>query len=258
MSTVDECLNAGCDPEAWVNNGWIDYLVMGDYNYSCLGLKVESFAAFCKGKCELYTQMGDMAGGCWKDAPKVTGRSSAMSPGKEGYYGMLLNNHEARAIANNHYHWGTDGIAFWNICCHIGTRGKGTGPEYRGRMFEWMNSVIYPERCRTESRTYHYVPFYKGFGKFKGIKNYAVAEEFCSPMGAVRGKTVELTTIEERSIFDFRMADGVDGTPVNGKLRFRIMNWSEASELQADINGKDLTLDLLPDPDITGKHHLER
>ncbi len=236
MSTVEECLNAGCDPEAWVKNSWIDFLVTGDYNCTVPDLPIEQFAGFCKGRCDLYAQMGDLCGGVWRNKPVITGRGLAQDPGKTGYASICLDNAEARGAAKNHYHWGADGIAFWNIACCTGSRGKKTGPEQRARMFEWMNQAIDPEKVDKNPRIYHYLPLYKGMEKLKGSKkNYAVVEEMHSPMGAKRGQVLDFTD-SDRKVFKFRMADGANGEPVNATLKFRLINWNKKNMLKVDIN----------------------
>lgn len=184
MSTVEECLNAGCDPETWAKNDMIDFLVVADYNYSYPNLKVEEFAAFCKGHCKLYAQMGDMLGGVWKGKPEIHDRGLASIPGEKGYNSMILTNEEARACAANHYRWGADGIAFWNIACSIGTRGAKVGPEQRSRMLDWMNEVINPQKLFHQPRTYHYLPLYKGM-KEKAEKNMPCALKTAALWGRV-------------------------------------------------------------------------
>jgi len=234
-STIEACWLAGCDPETWVRNGWIDYLVVAEHNCTWPGTRVDEFVPFCRGRCELYVQMGDMMGGVWQGKPRIVGRGVAQFA--EGYWGMLLSNEEARGAAANFFAWGADGVAFWNISCNIGNQGKWHSPEQRARTLGWMNEVIRPERVTTRPRTYHYLPLYKGIHIPE--RNYAYRENLCSPLGERKGQILEFPAAEvgQRKTFEFRLADGRDGSKVAGRLRFRVLHCDADSRVRVDVNG---------------------
>jgi len=215
-STIEECRLAGCDPATWVKNGWIDYLIVAEHNCTWPGTHIEESKIFCKNRCEVYVQMGDMMGGCWQGKPRITGREIAQF--KESYNGMLLTNEEARAAAYNFYTWGADGIAFWNISCNTGTQGKWSGPASRKRIFGWMNRVIDLKKAKNGKRVYHYLPLYKGISQRE--PNYTYKEELRSPIGAFKGQVLTFSTEDagKRKTFRFRMADGRTGD--NGNLNY--------------------------------------
>lgn len=238
LSTLEECLDAGCDPRVWVEKGWLDYLIVAEYNCTWPGTRVDEFAPFCRGRCKLLAQMGDGNGGVWKGRPAITGRGEAMHAGFGACYaGMLLTPAEARGAAHNFYTWGANGISFWNICCTIGTRGKQTGQAHRRRMFAWMNEVVDPEKVRRGSRCYHYLPLYKGMDVRPG--NYAVRRALCSPNGAFKGTVLEFTDAMRgvRQVFPFRMADGRQGEALRGELRWRVLHCPGCNPFTVDING---------------------
>ena len=238
-STLDECWLAGCDPESWVRNGWIDYLIVAEHNSTWPGTRVDEFKAFCGGSCPVYAQMGDMMGGTWRGKPVVKGRGLAQTDAfGECYSGMLLTGAEARGAACNYYAWGADGIAFWNVACNMGKQGKWNGPEQRGRMFSWMNAVIGPEQAWAGERRYHYLPLYKGMAAL-GNRNYFYQEPNRSPFGAFKGQVIEFprASIGERQVFRFRMADGRNGECVTGTLRFRMFHCAGAEQFSVDLNG---------------------
>lgn len=211
-STLAECLDTGCDVEAWAKNGWLDFLVAAEYNDPWPGTRLEEFAPL-KAYCPVYAQMSDTL----------------------GYRDIRLDNDTARAIAKNYREWGADGIAFWNISCTTGTRGKHVGPEHRKRMFDWMNVAIDP--ASTGPRRYRYVPLYKGLDKKAAA--YRVKENLRSPIGGYRSTIVTFTpeTVGKRQVFPFRMADGRRGEKLSGELRFAVLGAGGASPIVADING---------------------
>jgi len=239
-STIEECWLEGADVRTWVENGWIDYVVAAEYNDTWPGTRVDEFVPFCKGRCEVYAQMGNIIGSSWKGKPVITGRGEYLANDREpGYVSMRINNEEARGAAANYSAWGADGISFWNISCSTGTRGKGNeiGPEHRARMFAWMNEAIDPARVEAGKRTYHYVPLYKGLQESKS--NYFYHGNLQSPLGGVRSQVLEFPAEDrgKRKAFRFRMADGRNGEKLAGTLRFRVLHCGQDAEVTVDVNG---------------------
>jgi len=235
-STLKECWIAGLDVRTWVERGWLDYLIIADWNYTVPDLPVEEFAAFTRDSgCSLYVQMGDMMGGTWTGKPRIRGRGLAQFT--ENYHGMLLTNAEARAAAHNFYTWGADGISFWNICCNMGTKGKWASPEQNARTIGWMNEVSSPERVKQSTRHYHYLPLYKRDNILE--RNYAFNENGITPTGERRAQVLTFPPNEagQRKVFKFKMADGRDGEKLAGRLRFRMLHLAPTDEIAIDING---------------------
>jgi len=196
--------------------------------------------------------MGDGLGGVWRGPPVVAGRGPALHAGfGPCYAGMLLTPAEARAAAANFYAWGADGISFWNIACSIGTRGKQTGEAHRQRMFAWMAEAADRAAVARGPRCYHYLPLYKGMETHPG--NHAVHLPFCSPHGAPKTATLEFNAASQgaRLLFPFRTADGRNGEPVRGVLRFRALHCPARNPFLLDINGIPLKVSAVgdaPDP----------
>ena len=121
----------GLDPRAWVERGWIDFLIQADWNCTNPHIPVAEFAAFCRdANCTHHVRMGNMMGGGWGAKPFATGRKTAAYKGNKSYGGMVLTPEEARGAAANIYGFGADGIGLWNICCNLGPHHKAdaTGP----------------------------------------------------------------------------------------------------------------------------------
>jgi len=241
-STIDECCEAGCDVRSWVEKGWVNDVVVAEYNNTWPGTQVDQFAEFCNGRCNLYVQMSNQCGAIQREPrPRITGRGPYQSSKRgEGYNGMLLMPDEARGAAANYYAWGADGIAFWNIACTTGDSSRSEGGQaHRSRMFDWMNQVLDPKTIDSGPRRYHYIPIYKGIGALPA-RNYAFQAEGHSPAGACKGQVIsfDCSTIGKRQAFAFRMADGRDGSSVQGRLRFRTFQILEPRQLEVDINGR--------------------
>ena len=237
-STLAECRQAGLDPQVWVENDWLDYLAVCDFNFSDPQIPIDEFAAFTDDtKCSLLLQMGDMIGGVWRGKPSMKDRQRGLAIHTDSYYGYLNSAAEARATAYNAYAWGADGVAFWNICCNMHDNAKWCGPEQRARMMGWLNAVATLESVLAGPRHYHFLPLYKW--QETPRRNYAVNEQFCSPLG---GRHCQILTFSQeaigrRQVYAFRMADGRDGRPLSGLLRFQIFHIESGNEVAIDING---------------------
>ncbi len=90
-------------------------------------------------------------------------------------------------------------------------------------------------------------------------RNYAYLENGRSPHGAFKGLTLYfhegLTGV--RQALPFRMADGRDGEPLTGSMRFRIIHGDEEDSFDVDVNGAAVAAEQLErtvdrgDPEMT-------
>ena len=244
--TIRTCWLAGLDVETWVQKGWIDYLVVSTWNEIDPQLKVDDFARFTRGHCQLLAHFNDMLGGMWTGLPKITGRGVAQNG--ESYAGMALTAAEARACAHNYYSWGADGVFFWNVASDIGDR---MDTEQRKRNWEWMNAIISPERALSGTRRYHYLPLYKWSVSRRPptveqpssstvTRSYAWYGPGQSPLGTMKTQIIRFPpeSVGQRQVYRFRMADGRNGEKLNGKLRFPIFYVEPGDKVEIDINGR--------------------
>ena len=238
-STIEECRQAGLDPQAWVASDWLDYLAVCDFNFSDPQIPVEQFASFTGGtKCSLLLQMGDMIGGVWQGKPSVQDRNRGLAVFMDNYHGLLNTDAEARATAYNAYAAGADGVAFWNICCNMNDdTTKWGGPEHRARMLSWMNAVAGPRTAVAGPRHYHFLPMWKWLET--PWRNYPVNRQYHSPTGNTNCQIVTFNPdrIGSRRAYAFRMADGRNGERLRGTLRFQIFHVDAGDEFAIDING---------------------
>ncbi len=245
-STLDECRDAGLDPQAWVANGWLDYLAACDYNYSDPQIPIEQFASFTGDtECSLLQQMGDMIGGVWQGKPSMQDRQRGSAVFMDNYHGLLNTDAEARATAYNGYAAGADGVAFWNICCNMDSGGHWGGPEHRARMLSWMNAVADPQTVLAGPRHYHFLPMWKWLET--PWRNYAVNRQYHSPTGNTNCQILTFGSdrVGTRQVYAFRMADGSNGERLQGTLRFQVFHVDGDDEFAIDLNGAPLSVQVV-------------
>ena len=240
--SVAACWLAGVDIEAWVERGWIDYVVVSTWNNTDPQLRVDGFTKFTKpAGVETIVVMGNMIGAIWGGAPTILNRDVAMSAKHgNGYIGMLITEAEARGAAANYYAWGADSISFWNVGIHFGGEATAT-PQQRDRIRRWTRAVQSPERVNAGPRHYHYLPMGKGISRRKPpSRNYPWYDEGRSPLGHVNGPVLQFTADRagERLAFPFRMADGRNGEKLEGTLRFWVYHIAETDRIEVDLNGQ--------------------
>tara|TARA_A100001037_G_scaffold158787_1_gene143201 strand:+ start:4161 stop:5762 length:1602 start_codon:yes stop_codon:yes gene_type:complete len=232
----------GLDPRAWVERGWIDFLIQADWNCTNPHIPVAEFAAFCRdANCTHHVRMGNMMGGGWGAKPFATGRKTAAYKGNKSYGGMVLTPEEARGAAANIYGFGADGIGLWNICCNLGAHHKAdaTGPDrskFQRDMIDWIAAVDAPEKVWAAPRHYHFLPVYKKERLL--ARNYPVNGHNVSPTGAPC-QIVEFDAKSRgfRQVYRFPMADGRNGENLRGHLRLRILAATPDDRFAFDING---------------------
>ena len=115
--TLEECRLVGLDLVSWLRQGYLDYVILGDFEHNDPQIPVEEFVSAAKGTdCSVLIQMADTIGGLWHGQPSMKDRGRGTAIYRDCYNGLLNTDAEARATAYNAYAWGADGIGFWNIC----------------------------------------------------------------------------------------------------------------------------------------------
>jgi len=241
-------LVCGLDPRTWVTHGWLDYIIQCDFNCTDPQVPVAEFASFCRdSQCTHHVRMGNMMGGRWNSKPHVTGRKTAYK-GSKGYGGMLLTPEEACGAAANIYGFGADGVGFWNLCCNMGMRHKPTAhpgvprAEFQQDIIDWAREAADPEKVWGGRRVYHFLPIYKGERLM--VRNYAVNGLRTGPFG----ESTQIVILRPegegfRHVFRFLMADGKDGRPLKGTLRWRVLQSTPQDKVSFDLNGHPLDAD---------------
>ncbi len=241
--SVETCWMAGVDIEQWVQQGWIDFIVISTWNNTDPQIRVGEFARFTRpAGVDTIVVMGNMIGNIHSGPPKILDRPIAMSGehAPQSYLGMLITESEARGAAANYYAWGANSISFWNVGCHFGKVGNAE-PEQQSRIARWTTAVGSKESVLAGPRTYRYLPMGKGMLSRKPpVRNYPWYDEGRSPLGQVMSPilTFDQDHLGHRLAFPFRMADGRDGKPLDGRLTFWVYHLGEKQQLDVDINGQ--------------------
>ena len=255
-SSLYLCLLGGLDPRCWVRNGWMDYLAQCEYNCTNMQIPAAEFAEFClDSNCDHLVRMGYMLGGAWNGKPQVTDRKVRHGTAT-GYRSMLVEPDEARATAANAYGFGADGIAYWNLCCHL-RKIHDSSDEYRRRrrlITEWTREIVSAENAFADTRRYHFVPIYKN--QSLPIRNYPVNDLRTGPLGSVAQIITFFPGCEGyRHIYRFLMADGRKGEELEGRLRCRILQSTLDDAFTLDLNGRPIDearvrRDFVPDDEL--------
>lgn len=229
-----ECRNVGLDPRTWVENDWIDYLTVGDYNFTDPHLPIEEFADFTQGTgCRLFFQMGDMIGGAHRGKPDVRPERAGACLPTQGYISALNTKAEARGAALNAYSQGAEGVSFWNITCSMGDN---TDDEHKQRMLGWVEQVIDPEQIRVADKRYHFFPLWKR--DQIPPSNHRCLDDGKSVFGGAQTQVLTFhdDELKQRKVYRFRMADGKDSQTLSGTLRFRLFHCGPEDKIAIDIN----------------------
>ena len=254
------CHLSGLDPRAWVQKGWMDYLIQCDYNNTNPQVPTYEFSEFCKGtNCTHHVRMGNMMGSSWSKKPYMVGRKTAAYQNNPGYGGMVLEPDEARGAAANIYGFGADGIGLWNICCNMGTMHKpdqtgASREKFQQDMFTWIAEIISSEKVWSAPRRYHFIPIYKR--EKLPVRNYAVNALRIGPTGSLcQIINFGHDSLGYRQVYRFLMADGSKGNLLKGKLRARFLDSTLEDDFELDINGKKIARnkikrDFLPDDEL--------
>jgi len=245
--SVDACWLAGADIESWVENNWIDYIVVSTWNNTDPQLRVDQFSRITRRKnVDVIVVMGNMMGCIDAGPPMILDRPVAMSAKHAAnYQGMLLTASEARGAAANFFAWGADSISFWNVGIHFGSEPT-AALEQQQRIAEWTKAVSSLESIYAGPRTYRYLPMGKGISDRKPpIRNYPWYDEGHSPLGHRNSPIISFAedAVGRRQAFPFLMADGRKGESLEGTLTFWVYALDHPSQLSVDINGEAIAAD---------------
>ena len=145
--TVEECQSQGLDAPGWISEGLLNYLAPGDVMYSDLNAPYDRFTQLARASdCLVY--------------PALLPWSSLRMRRRLG--GMPISLEQQRAIAQNFYGAGADGISFYN---HFVT--LNWAPFYP-MMLQNLVDLKSPPRVSRGNRHYVFEPIWagcKGFGE---------------------------------------------------------------------------------------------
>jgi hypothetical protein len=221
----------GLDPAAWIKAGWIDYVAPSDFMWLDYGTHVEDFAALCEGtECGVYPCLNPFAAE-WVDHRAINGY--ATNPVNFNRRVFFSEEH-IRGLMKNYHSWGADGIYSFNFCCETIDN-----PDW---VCQTHDVATEPASDRSEKKaSYFFLPIWRRDRSHSG--------------GDQTRRTVRITRYDNmRAAIPFRMADGRNGQPLDGRLRFRVYNLHDSEGLDLDINDAPIPVDAIIERRKTNIH----
>jgi hypothetical protein len=228
---LEECPGMGLDPGAWISAGWIDYVAPSDFMWLDYGTRVEDFAALCEGTdCGVYPCLNPFAAE-WVDHRAINGYTT--NPVNFNRRVFFSEEH-IRGLTRNYHQWGADGIYSFNFCCETIDNA------------DWVRDThkiaIEPASDRRDKpASFFFLPIWRR------DRSLSDGDQSWRTIRIERGDS-------DRTAFRFRMADGLEGQPLEGRLRFRVYSLHESEELDLDINGKSIPDDAIIERRKTNIH----
>ncbi len=153
---LEECYNLGFDIPTWAQEGIVNYICPCDFHFTDFNAPYEEFSQLTRASdCLLYPTLSPM-----------------MSRGDDK---TLLRPENYRALAQNFYGAGADGVAVFNYQYHWARKG-GTA-RYPGPVESYPLSLSYlrdlrePETVASRTRHYRYHSLWGGASPIGGVKD---------------------------------------------------------------------------------------
>ena len=207
--TLEECHNLGFDIPTWVREGIVDYICPCDFGFADFNAPYEEFSQLTRASnCLLYPALSPMM--CLGDDK------------------TLLRPENYRALAQNFYGAGADGVSVFNYQYHWARKG-GTA-RYPGPVEGYPLSLSYlrdlsdPKTVASRTRHYRYQSLWNG----------------ASPIGGVKDDKVLLTRqVGSTGEYRFRLCE----RPAQGTqavLYFTAQGLLPQDEIAVEVNGTEI------------------
>lgn len=206
---LEECHNLGFDIPTWIQEGLIDYICPCDFHFADFNAPYEEFSQLTRGSdCLMYPTLSPML--CRGDDT------------------TLLTPESYRALAQNFYGAGADGVSVFNYQYHWARKG-GTA-RYPGPVEGYPLSLSYlrdlrdPKTIASRTRHYRYHPLWGG----------------PSPIGSVKNdKTTFTREVGSSGEYRFRLCEG--GTQgEQAVLYFTAQGLLPKDEIVVAVNGTEI------------------
>lgn len=202
---LEECHNLGFDIPTWIREGLIDYICPCDFHNADFNAPYEEFSQLTRGaNCMLYPTLSPIL--CRGDAT------------------TLLNPESYRALAQNFYGAGADGVSVFNYQYHWARKG-GTA-RYPGPVEGYPLSLSYlrdlrdPKTIVSRTRHYRYHSLWGG----------------TAPTGAMKDDKLTLTRDGSGGEYRFRLCEGgTQGT--QAVLYFTAQGLLPTDVIAVELNG---------------------
>ena len=206
---LEECHNLGFDIPTWVREGIVDYICPCDFGFPDFNAPYEEFSQLTRASdCMLYPALSPMM--CRADDK------------------TMLTSESYRALAQNFYGAGADGVSVFNYQYHWARKG-GTA-RYPGPVEGYPLSLSYlrdlrdPKTVASRTRHYRYHPLWGG----------------ASPIGGVKDDKLTLTReVGSTGAYRFRLCEGgTHGT--QAVLYFTAQGLLPEDTISVAINGTEI------------------
>ena len=207
--TLEECHNLGFDIPTWIRKGIVDYICPCDFHFADFNAPYEEFSQLTRtSDCMLYPTLSPML--CRGDDK------------------ALLTPENYRALAQNFYGAGADGVSVFNYQYHWARKG-GTA-RYPGPVEGYPLSLSYlsdlrdPKTVASQTRHYRFHPLWAGV----------------SPIGTVKDdKTILTREVGSIGEYRFRLCEGsTPGTQV--VLYFTAQGLLPQDKIAVEVNGTEV------------------
>ena len=214
--TLEECHSQGLDVPTWISEGLLDYVAPADVMHADFNAPYEQFARLARqGDCLVYPGVLP-----WSSVRMR--RRLAENP---------LTPEQLRALAQNFYGAGADGVSFYNHFVPLNW-----APSYPMMLFG-LDELGDPERVAAGSRHYLFEPTWAGqlgFGEGR------------TSTGALKSDRITLGRSETSSSGSYLLRVYEDISKARmATLLFRAYNMTGADEVRISLNGSPV-----PDADI--------
>ncbi|MBT6631205.1 MAG: hypothetical protein HOB49_29570, partial [Gemmatimonadetes bacterium] len=226
--SLAECPGLGLDPETWIREGWVDYVVPADFMWLDYGTQVEDYARLCEGTdCGVYPCLNPFAAE-WVNHRAV----NAYTPNPVNFNRrVFFSDEQIRGCLRNYDERGADGVYTFNFCCETIDN-----PSF----VEAVHAVAAesPQQRRSKPASYFFLPIWR---------------HDQSPSGADQKSRTLRFGPHDQVTFRFRTAEA--GREVSaGRLRFRVYNLHEQDRLQLQLNGQVIGAEAIIDRRKTNIH----
>jgi hypothetical protein len=223
--SVEECLNIGCDVATWAKLGYADFLAPMDFLLNDPNVRTEEFVKAAEGTpCLVYPGFGSTK---YSFGYVEVGYDDRTDGDKVV---MMRSLDQYRATAANWFAWGAAGGSSFNMYLW---------PQEQQEFYTQAIGILSAAQKALAGRRYYlYLPTWKDGGNPTGVPNR-------------QRLTFGPDTLGKRQVFTFRMADGKNGSRLQGTLRFRIYGATAADEFTVDLNGTAIArekLSITPQP----------
>ena len=210
--TLEECALQGHDVPTWIRDGLIDYVCPCEGTFPSFNAQYEEFAELTRaGNCLLYPTLIPLL--CWMD------RMTLLGP--ENY----------RALAQNFYGAGADGISVFNYQYHWAQM---SGRDYPGPVHAFPMALRHlrelgdPEAIKRAVRHYRYHPLWSS-GKLFHLTQIPKNDQL----------VLNRSRPGERATYRFRLCEEF-GSGTQAKLCFSGQGLRPDDRIEVDVNGSSI------------------